>query len=180
MATVKTLQQLFERHRRPGDLVFAVFFLIVALVLLYQLPEQTKWFSKRTKLVAQPAFWPALALGGMVLFAALHLLGSLLSPRIYGRLKEVSLWLRSIEYALWFMAYVWLVPQLGYLPSTVLFMPLLAWRVGFRDRRLLGGMALLGVAVVLLFKTFLAVKIPGGALYEYLPDALRSTMLLNF
>ena len=179
MVKTKTLQQLFERHRRSGDLVFAIFFLVVSLVLLSQLGEQTKWV-KRTKLVAQPSFWPSVALYGMVFFAVLHFIGSLLSPRIYGRLAEVKLWFRSLEYVAWFLAYVWLVPRLGYLPTTMLYMPLLAWRVGFKDKKTLWMMAGLGFFIVFLFKSFLEVKIPGGALYEYLPSSLRSFMLLNF
>jgi len=175
----KTLQQLFERHRKSGDLVFALSFLLVSLWLLSQLGEQTQWV-KRTKLVAQPSFWPSVALYGMAGFAFLHFLGSLLSPRIYGRLAEVKLWLRSLEYAAWFMTYVWVVPQLGYLLSTVLFMPLLTWRVGFREKKQLIGIAGVGFFIVVLFKSFLAVKIPGGAIYEYLPVGIRSFMLVNF
>ena len=36
------------------------------------------------------------------------------------------------------------------------------------------------VLVVLIFKSFLQVKIPGAAIYEYLPGALRSFFILNF
>lgn len=179
MVKTKTLQQLFERHRRSGDLVFAVFFLLVTLFLLSQLGDQTKWV-KRTKLVAQPSFWPSVALYGMAFFAVLHFIGSLLSPRIYGRLAEVKLWFAALEFATWFMAYVWLVPVLGYLPTTIIFMPALTWRMGFRDKKTLCSMAGLGVFIVLLFKSFLEVKIPGGAVYEYLPSGIRSFMLINF
>jgi hypothetical protein len=37
-----------------------------------------------------------------------------------------------------------------------------------------------GLFIVLIFKTFLEVKIPGGAIYEFLPNTLRSFMILNF
>jgi len=37
-----------------------------------------------------------------------------------------------------------------------------------------------GLSIVLIFKTFLEVKIPGGAIYEFLPNTLRSFMILNF
>ena len=33
---------------------------------------------------------------------------------------------------------------------------------------------------VLVFKSMLSVKIPGGEIYEYLPAALRNFMILNF
>ncbi len=179
MSRIQTLQDLFKRYRRPGDLVFAVAFLAVSIFLLSQLGTETKWV-KRTKLVAQPAFWPAVSLIGMTFFAALHWLGSICSPRIHGRLAEVAFWARSFEYALWFMIYVTVVPRLGYLPSTLLFAVLLALRVGYRSPKILGSAALTGIAVVLVFKTFLQVKVPGGQIYEALPDGLRAFMLTYF
>lgn len=171
--------QLFRRERRCGDLVFAVLFLVLSVFLLSQLGNQTQWVTN-SKLVAQPAFWPAVSLSGMTLFALLHFLGSVLSPRIPGRLQEVSFWLRSVEYALWFLLYVWLVPVIGYLLATLLFMPVLAFRAGYRDKKLLLIAAAIGLLIVVVFKSLLAVKIPGGAIYEYLPDTLRSFMLVNF
>jgi len=179
MARIKTLQELFQRHRRPGDLVFAVFFLALSLFLLANLGEQTQW-ARRTKLFAQPAFWPAVSLIGMTVFAALHWASSALSPRIPGRWREVGFWLRSIEYAVWFMAYVALVPRLGYLPSTLLFTVALAWRSGARSRSAIGGAVVAAFVIVLVFKTFLQVKVSGGQLYELLPGGMRAFMLTYF
>ncbi|SEO97776.1 Tripartite tricarboxylate transporter TctB family protein [Salinihabitans flavidus] len=179
MSRIKTLQDLFKRYRRPGDLVFAVFFMLFALFLLANLGTQTEWV-KRTQLVAQPAFWPAVAVWGMAIFGALHLASSFISPRIPGRLAEVTFWLRSLEYVAWFLVYVLLVPQLGYLLSTVAFAVILTFRLGYRGGRMLGFAALTALAIVLLFKSFLQVKVPGGAIYEYLPGAMRSFMLTYF
>ena len=36
------------------------------------------------------------------------------------------------------------------------------------------------IAVVVIFKTLLQVKVPGGAIYELLPTALRSFFLTYF
>lgn len=174
-----TLQQFFKRDRRCGDLVFAILFLAFSVFLLANIGEQTKWVSG-TKIVSQPSFWPAISLGGMTLFGVLHLLGSALSPRINGRLKEVGFWLRSLEYAVWFLAYVWLVPIIGYLPATLIFMPLMVFRAGYREKHLLLASIIVGFLIVVVFKSFLSVKIPGGMIYEYLPDAIRSFMLINF
>lgn len=179
MARVQSMQALFKRERRTGDLVFAVFFLMISILLLSQIDEQVKWLS-RGKIFAQPGFWPAVSLVGMTFFALLHLIGSALSPRIHGRMVEVALWLRSLEYAVWFLLYVWLVPIVGYLPMTLIFMPLLSFRIGYRSKKMLLLSAFIGFLIVLVFKSFLEVKIPGGQLYEYLPDAMRSFMLLNF
>ncbi len=179
MHRIKTLQDLFKRYRRPGDLVFALSFFVLTMVLLACLPSEITWV-KRTKFFAQPAFWPTIAIAVMAVFSTLHLIGALVSERIPGRLAEVIYWLRSIEFALWFMAYVAIVPQLGYLPSTVLFCVCLAWRVGYRSLGWTGAAVLFAVAVVLLFKTFLHVKLPAGALYEVLPDGLRGFMMTYF
>lgn len=78
------------------------------------------------------------------------------------------------------MMYVAMVPVLGYLASTIIFTVLLALRQGYRGIRNLCAAALLGLAIVLVFKTGLSVKIPGGAVYEYLPSSLRSFMIINF
>jgi hypothetical protein len=40
--------------------------------------------------------------------------------------------------------------------------------------------ACIGFSIVVIFKSFLEVKIPGGAIYELLPNALRSFFILNF
>lgn len=179
MSRVKTLQSLFKRYRRPGDIVFAWAVLLFSLFLLSQIFEQTAYKSG-AKLFSQPRFWPALSLLCMTGFAAFHLLGSMLSERIDGRWKEVLLWVQSVEYAGWFIAYAALVPLLGYLPSTVIFSVLLALRVGYRNRAPLVAAALSAVVIVLLFKTFLQVKLPAGQIYEALPAGLRQIMLTHF
>ncbi|WP_299026391.1 tripartite tricarboxylate transporter TctB family protein [uncultured Sulfitobacter sp.] len=179
MKKVKTLQDLFKRYRRPGDLVFSVMFLLFSIALLFSLPTQNTWVGN-TKLFSQPAFWPYAAVITMAVFSALHLVSSLVSPALDGRWREVWFWIRSIEFAGWFMAYVIAVPQLGYLPATVLVAVTLTWRLGYRSAKMLLLAAGFGCAVVLIFKTFLQVKVPGGALYELLPTALRSFMLTYF
>ncbi|MEM1073387.1 MAG: tripartite tricarboxylate transporter TctB family protein [Pseudomonadota bacterium] len=179
MIKAKTLQDLFKRYRRPGDLVFAVIFLLFSLFLVLNVQSQTTW-ATNTKLLAQPAIWPYAAVITMVMFSALHLISSLVSPAIEGRWREVGFWIRSVEFAGWFMIYVILVPQLGYLPASVVFAVALTFRVGYRSTGHLLSAAGFGALVVLIFKSLLQVKVPGGALYEVLPDALRSLMLTYF
>lgn len=179
MSRAKTLQSLFKRYRRPGDIVFAWFILIVSVFLLSQLADQTAWKSGG-KLFAQPRFWPAVSLGAMVAFATLHLLGSGLSERIQGRWTEVWLWITSLEYAVWFIAYAAAVPYTGYLPTTVFFAIALSLRVGYRKVSTIGAAALAAVVIVLLFKTLLKVNLPSGLVYERLPDGLRQIMLTYF
>lgn len=179
MSRVKTLQTLFKRYRRPGDLVFAWLALIFSVFLLSQLADQTAW-RNGGKLFAQPRFWPAVSLGAMTFFAAFHLLGSALSERIHGRWSEVWVWICSIEYAGWFIAYAAAVPYTGYLPTTIIFAVALALRVGYRKPFTLFVAAVSGFIIVLLFKTMLKVNLPSGLIYESLPDGLRQIMLTYF
>ena len=179
MIKAKTLQDLFRRYRRPGDLYFSIAFLAFSIILAFNLSTQNTWASG-TKLFAQPAFWPYAAVLSMVFFGFLHLLSSLASPALDGRWKEMLFWLRSVEYAGWFMIYVITVPQFGYLGTTIMFALILAYRLGYRSAPIMLSAAGFGLTVVLIFKTFLQVKVPGGAIYEYLPTALRSFMLTYF
>lgn len=179
MSRVKTLQVLFKRYRRPGDIVFAWVILIVSLFLLSQIYTQTG-YKAGAKLFAQPRFWPAVSLVSMTGFAIFHLLGSLLSERIEGRWSEVLLWIASLEYAGWFIGYAMIVPFGGYLPSTVVFAVLLTLRAGYRSRGPIIAAVLSAIVIVLLFKTFLQVKLPSGRIYELLPDGLRQIMLTYF
>lgn len=176
---IRNFQALFQRYARPGDLIFASAFMVLALLLLALLPVETTW-AARTKLYQQPAFWPGVAILSMVLFAAGHLLGALVSTRRPGWQAELWAWLRSLEFAAWFLAYVWLVPQAGYLPSTVAFCCALAFRMGYRSWRWMGIAALFALTVVVVFKSFLQVKIPAGAVYDHLPDQVRTFVMINF
>ena len=78
------------------------------------------------------------------------------------------------------MVYVWLVPNLGYLLSTLIFLPLLTFRAGYKNKKMIFYAMGIGVSIVIIFKSFLEVKIPGGVIYEFLPNALRSFFILNF
>ena len=116
----------------------------------------------------------------MLIFAALQLLGSISSRRSDGRKSEILFWGRSIEFALWFLLYVNLVPVTGYLPTSILFMLGLTCRLGYRGIRMYAIAVATAFGIVVVFKTLLQVKIPGGQIYEYLPDAMRHFMILNF
>lgn len=179
MSRVQTLQSLFKRYRRPGDIVFAWLVLGVSMFLLSQIADQTAW-RNGGKLFAQPRFWPAVSLGGMTFFAVFHLISSALSDRIDGRWQEVWLWIASLEYAGWFIAYALVVPYVGYLPTTVLFSLALALRAGYRKPLTLTIAAVSAVFIVVLFKTLLKVNLPSGQWYETLPDGLRQIMLTYF
>ena len=176
----------FDIRRRPGDFLFAAASFALALFLLLQLPEQTRWFS-RVDLLLQPRFWPSVVLAAFALFSGLHLLQSWRSRKEPDHLDaspvpvgEVVRWLRPLEYAMYFVAYAASIPWLGYLLSTLIFMPLLGLRTGIRSPAGLFLLAGIGVGIVLTFKTGLEVRMPPGALYDLLPAAPRNFLIRNF
>ena len=174
-----------------GAFLFALAFFLFALFLLSQVTSETKFsgvaklyekgrlFAKG-KLFAEPAFWPLVGVLGMAVFGAFHALSTWRRRAPGGELAEGAFWLRALEYFLWFMIYVQLAPLIGYLLATLIFTAALALRAGYRRRRTIALASLAGLAIVLIFKTLLSVKTPGGAIYEYLPGALRTFMIVNF
>lgn len=181
MTTDVAKPELPTLRRQSGDTTFNAACLLLSLFLFTQMWSQTTWAPGQS-FAAQPGFWPRLAVMGMMLFSALNLYISIRDPsreeRLTGLGEEVVLWLRSVEFALWFMAYVFATPVIGYLAASVLFAVTLAFRVGYRSGKALIWAAAVGAATVLLFKSFLQVKIPGGAIYETLPDGIRSFFVL--
>jgi hypothetical protein len=166
------------RSRQRGQLPFAVGFLIVAALLAAQIGTQTRWVEG-SKLFAQPRFWPAVALALMVGFAAIRVWRL---PR--RRFKpadwtEARIWLRPLEHVVWFMLYVFTVPIIGFLVATILFATLMTYRMGYTQKRMLVSAVIFAIVVVITFKGLLSVRIPGGMIYEYFPDALRSFFILN-
>lgn len=181
MTNDATLPELPTVQRQTGDTSFNAACLLGSLFLFSQMWSQTVWAPGQS-FAAQPGFWPRLAILGMVLFSALNLYRSIRDPGADERLtalgEEVLLWIRSVEFGLWFMAYVFATPLIGYLPASVLFAIALSLRVGYRSGRAMIWAAAVGALTVLLFKSFLQVKIPGGAAYQALPEGLRNLFVL--
>ena len=175
----RKMSDLSDTHHIPkrGQILFAVFFLIVSVLLASLLWDQTVW-KKGKDLFSQARFWPAVGVFGMLGFTALHLWH--LPRRRFDRVdwQEGRIWLTVLEWVLWFLAYVWLVPLIGYMPVTLVFAPLLTLRLGYRSRKMIWLSVVIGAAIVLFFKAFLQVKIPGAALYEYLPGGIRTFFIL--
>ncbi|MEL6793853.1 MAG: tripartite tricarboxylate transporter TctB family protein [Pseudomonadota bacterium] len=179
-----------DRAAPSGGLLFALLFIAFALFLLTQLTAETKFSGveklyekgrlfRKGALFKEPAFWPMVGVIGMTIFGAFHAVGAWRRRAGGGELTEGAFWLRAFEYLIWFMIYVQAAPLIGYLAATMIFAALLALRAGYRGRLVLYA-ALTGLAIVLIFKSGLSVKIPGGAVYEYLPDGLRTFFIVHF
>lgn len=172
------------RNWNPAESFFAILMLLLSLSLLALIQDQVVFYSDKP-LHKQPGLWSAIGLIGMSISSLFYLVSLWLSkstlPRTnYSLISEVWVWCRSIEFLLWFMIYVYIVPILGYLPSTVLFSLLLLMRLGYRKRQTLLISVAISFAIVLIFKSFLQVKIPAGALYENLPEAMRNFFIVYF
>ena len=160
-----------------GQLLFALILLVVSAFLASMLWDQTVW-KKGKDLFSQARFWPAVGVFGMVVFTALHVW---MMPRrrlTRSDKSEVRIWGSVFEWVGWFLAYVWLVPILGYLPMTLAFAPALTWRMGYRTPKMLWLSVAIGAVIVIIFKALLSVKIPGAMIYEYLPGGLRTFFIL--
>jgi hypothetical protein len=174
--------------RQRGDAMFALFAAAVSLFLLSQIGFQTKWIEGENVLV-QPRFWPGISLIGMVIFSIGYLIQSLRDVRHGGagtydhrvwQPMELLNWLRTLEYAGYFLIYVTAVPVLGYLTATLIFCALLTIRVGYRSSNYIGWSLISGFLIVLVFKTFLQVKLPAGSLYHLLPDTIGNLFIKYF
>ena len=164
-----------------GERIFAICVLLVAVVLLLFADTELKW-KKNAGFHLQPGFWSIVALSGMAIFAALRLAlppWAIKKPRYFDWRIWLQNWFGPVEFALYFLIYVYLVPRLGYLPSTLLVFPLLILRAGYRGRKALAMSWIVGIVIVVLFKSFLQVKIPGGELYSVFPDAIRNFLVLR-
>ncbi|MCB1621595.1 MAG: tripartite tricarboxylate transporter TctB family protein [Thiothrix sp.] len=167
--------------RQGAEFLFIGVLLLFSLWLWSQLGTQVTYVEGQP-FFKQPGLWVVIGLAIMTLGCGLHLWQLWRNGATrQGELgHELLIWARSLEFLGWFLVYVWLVPVLGYLPATVLFMLALTLRLGYTEPRLLQASVLVALATVLIFKTFLQAKIPGGALYEYLPSGLRNFFSIYF
>ena len=177
--TDQALSDLIRPRHQRAEIVFAVLSFAIALFLATQWTSQTAW-SPGERAGRQPGLWPLIAIVGMLAFGIGELIACIMRNRKSGGgelAPELAMWARTGEYLAWFLAYVLIVPWTGYLPATLIFTLALAFRLGYRGR-MLWLAALLAVTVVVLFKGFLSVRIPGGAVYELFPTAIRNFLVL--
>ena len=164
-----------------GQRIFAICVLLIAVTLLFFADSELKW-KKNVDFHRQPGFWSIIGLSGMAFFSTLELImppWKMEIPAYFHWKSWLFNWFGPLEFAAYFLIYVYLVPKLGYLPTTLLVFPLLVLRVGYRERKYLAYSWIVGIVIVVLFKTFLQVKIPGGELYSIFPDAIRNFLILR-
>jgi len=176
------LDALLNPEHKRAEFVYGVAAFLFAVFLLTQFRNQTVWVDG-LQLTKQPAFWPIVSILGMVVFGTFELI---ISWRRFATrqgtpvFEELVFWLHCLEWPFWFLGYVLVVPYLGYLPTTLVYFAILSIRLGYRSPRMILIALVTGLVIVLIFKSFLSVKIPGGLIYNYLPDALRNFLIINF
>ncbi len=171
------------RKWNAAELFFAILLTAGAIMLLAMIGDQVKYFSSKP-FFKQPGLWTSIGLIGMVLSGILYILGlwiskSRLSVSDQSLSAELWLWVKSIEYLLWFMGYVLVVPWIGYLMASMALGVLLTIRLGYRKKKFYIAVITTTIAIVVIFKSLLLVKIPGGAVYELFPDSIRNFLILN-
>lgn len=159
-----------------GAFTFALCFFALAVLLLFNIEEQTRWVPGKA-LTSQPRFWPTVTLGIMAFFGALHFLSTLVGRPKFDGGKEWIEWVKAIEFALWFGSYSALVPIIGYLFATLLACVLLGWRLGYRSRKQIATAFLCGLTIVVFFRVILGIHIPAGALYHKFPAPVSTFMM---
>jgi len=166
-----------KRFSLPALAMLAVL-TFVSFLLLFLVPYETRWF-RRVPFFLQPGFQAYVVLTAMAFFSTLALIAELRRYRFHKGHQlaflgeELLTWLRSLEYALWFIVYAVAIPALGYLPATLGFMLILGVRVGVRSKRNLLVLTMVAIVTVVLFRGVLTVKMPAGAYYEHLPEPVR-------
>lgn len=174
---VEHLDEVFLPPPNPAVPLFATFLLMLALGLAVSLATQVVW-NPGDRLVDQPGFWSALSIVGMLIFGLPYCVAAWVQRnRDASAGTEVRYWFLALEYVGWFLAYTLVMGYIGYLPASVLFCTLLVLRAGYRSSRAAIWATVTALAVVVIFKSLLAVKIPGGQIYEALPEALRNFMI---
>ena len=103
------IEQEASFHQK-GEVLFAIITVAIAIFLFSQIRTQTKWVEN-ISFFQQPRFWPLLCLGGFLLFALGFLVQSILKARrrksfsLFDEIlpfQEVWLWIRTLEYSLYF------------------------------------------------------------------------------
>jgi hypothetical protein len=164
-----------------GQRIFAICVLLCAITLLFFADTELKW-KRNASFHVQPGFWSIMAISGMAIFAIIQLVMSpwkFTRPVGFDSWQWLRNWFGPVEFVAYFLIYVYLVPWLGYLPSTLLVFPLLVIRAGYRGFKYLAYSWIVGLFIVILFKSLLQVKIPGGELYSIFPDAIRNFLVLR-
>ncbi len=188
------VENLFEFKRITGDLTLSIIFLLFVVFLLIYFNSESGWSArdlnqKRVgKILKQQWVGPLMC---MVILLPATILNTLEAFKAYKKSKrlllpnkimyEMTQWIRSLEFILYFLVYTFSITVLGYLISTLIFAVFLTYRLGYRTKKWIFISLFSSFIVVLIFRTILQIKTPVNIwLYKFLPENLEVFMKIYF
>tara|TARA_B100001996_G_scaffold282816_1_gene223135 strand:- start:207 stop:893 length:687 start_codon:yes stop_codon:yes gene_type:complete len=188
------VENLFEFKRITGDLTLSIIFLLFVVFLLIYFNSESGWSArdlnqKRVgKILKQQWVGPLMC---MVILLPATILNTLEAFKAYKKSKrlllpnkimyEMTQWIRSLEFILYFLVYTFSITVLGYLISTLIFAVFLTYRLGYRTKKWIFISLFSSFIVVLIFRTILQIKTPVNIwLYKFFPENLEVFMKIYF
>ena len=188
------VENLFEFKRITGDLTLSIIFLLFVVFLLIYFNSESGWSArdlnqKRVgKILKQQWVGPLMC---MVILLPATILNILEAFKAYKKSKrlllpnkimyEMTQWIRSLEFILYFLVYTFSITVLGYLISTLIFAVFLTYRLGYRTKKWIFISLFSSFIVVLIFRTILQIKTPVNIwLYKFFPENLEVFMKIYF
>jgi len=174
---------------KPGTGFFYGFMFLVGLAFLLLVPVLTERGPADQGWWTQPAFMPRLSLI-LIALTATYLCFQHFRANRSNKLEETKgettlkseliQWIKPLEYFIYYIGYIWLLDLIGYFLSSLIFILLLAWRVGLRSPRWMLAGFLFAVSLVAAFRWALGVWVPPAELYELFPKDMRIFLMNNF
>lgn len=188
------VENLFEFKRITGDLTLSVIFVFFVGFLLIYFNSESGWNArdldqKRVgKILKQQWIGPLMCMVILLPATIFNLFGAIKAYRKSKRLLlpnkifyEMSQWIRSLEFILYFLVYTFSISLLGYLISTLIFAVFLTYRLGYRTKEWILISLISSFVVVLIFRTILQIKTPVNIwLYKFFPENIEIFMKIYF
>ena len=188
------VENLFEFKRITGDLTLSIIFLLFVVFLLIYFNSESGWSArdlnqKRVgKILKQQWVGPLMCMAILLPATILNILEAFKAYKKSKRLLlpnkimyEMTQWIRSLEFILYFLVYTFSITVLGYLISTLIFAVFLTYRLGYRTKKWIFISLFSSFIVVLIFRTILQIKTPVNIwLYKFFPENLEVFMKIYF
>ena len=173
---------------KPGTGLFYGFIFIVGVAFLLFVPMLTSPGPAEQGWWTQPAFMPRISLL-LIASTATYLCfqhfrtlrnGSTTEPAGTSLKNELIQWIKPLEFFIYYIGYIYLLDLIGYFLSSLIFILLLAWRVGLRSPRWMLTGFLFAIVLVAAFRWALGVWVPQAELYALFPRDIRIFLMNNF
>ena len=188
------VENLFEFRRITGDLTLSLVFLLFVIFLFLNFNTESGWDTRNLpqkrvgKILKQQWVGPLLCMVILIPATFINLYESFKALKKSQRLKipnkiqyEISQWIRSIEFIVYFLIYTFAIEIFGYLISTMIFANFLTFRLGYRTKKWILTSTICSFVVVIIFRSILQIKTPVNIwLYKYFPENIEVFMKIYF